>query len=260
MPLIDPARLQTLLGPATGRFDVDSLETCESTSTLLLQRAANGSPSGSVLVADRQTAGRGRRGRTWLSEPESSLTFSLFWRFDGPAASLAGLSLAVGVAVAKALEALGARNIGLKWPNDVLIDDRKLAGILVELVSERRGTSAVIGIGLNLATPQGDFSLDAVGLDAALPAVPDRHLILARLLIALAETLDRFAAGRFAALQLAWQSRHAWQGRPVRLLQDADAEIRGTCLGADEDGALLIETPGGVRRFLSGDVSLRTAP
>ncbi len=260
MPLIDPARLQTLLGPATGRFDVDSLDSCDSTSTLLMQRAAGGTPSGSVLVADRQTAGRGRRGRTWLSEPESSLTFSLLWRFDGPAVSLAGLSLGVGVAVAKGLEALGAANVGLKWPNDVLLDDRKLAGVLVELVSERRGTSAVIGIGLNLAAPNGDFALDAGGLDAALAVIPDRHIILAQLLIALADTLDRFAAGRFAALQLAWQSRHAWQGCPVRLLQDAEDEIRGTCLGADEDGALLIDTPSGVRRFLSGDVSLRTAP
>lgn len=257
MPLIDPAHLKTLLGPVTVRFDVDCLNTCDSTSSTLMQRAASGAPSGAVLVADRQTAGRGRRGRTWLSAPEASLTFSLLWRFSGPVSSLAGLSLAVGVAVAKALEALGTRGVGLKWPNDVLLNDAKLAGILVDLLTERRGTAAVIGIGLNLGAPAEEFSLPAAGLDDALDPVPDRHAILAQMLIALAEILDRFALGGFATLQLEWQSRHAWQGRAARLLQDDGSEIAGICLGADEDGALLIETATGMRRFLSGDVSLR---
>lgn len=260
MPLIDPAHLKTLLGPVAVRFDVDSVETCDSTSSVLMQRAASGAPSGSVLVADCQTAGRGRRGRTWLSAPEASLTFSLLWRFGGPVSSLAGLSLAVGVAVAQALEALGAQGVGLKWPNDVLLYDAKLAGILVELISERRGVSTVIGIGLNLRAPAAEFSLPAAGLALALPDLPDRHAVLARLLVALAAALDRFAAGGFAALQPEWQDRHAWQHRPVRLMQDAGEEISGICLGADEDGALLIRTPGGIRRFLSGDVSLRALP
>ena len=102
--LIEPARLRTLLGAAAGRFDVDSLAECESTNTELLARAERGAPSGSVLVADRQTAGRGSRGRTWLASPEASLTFSLLWRFDGGLERMSGLSLAVGLAVVEALE------------------------------------------------------------------------------------------------------------------------------------------------------------
>ena len=102
--LIEPARLRTLLGAAAGRFDVDSLAECESTNTELLARAERGAPSGSVLVADRQTAGRGSRGRTWLASPEASLTFSLLWRFDGGLERMSGLSLAVGLAVVEAVK------------------------------------------------------------------------------------------------------------------------------------------------------------
>lgn len=259
MSLIDPAHLQTLLGPVTGRFDVDSVELCDSTNSELLRRAESGAPSGSVLVADRQTAGRGRRGRRWFATPDSALMFSLLWRFPGQAGRLAGLSLAIGVAVAQALEALGVRDVGLKWPNDVLLGDGKLAGILVELSAERRDTLAVIGIGLNLAAPDEPLPQAASGLADALTVIPDRHVVLAQLLIALASVLDRFANGGFAALQGAWQGRHAWQGKPVRILLDGQREICGGCLGADEDGALLIETSAGTERFLSGDLSLRPA-
>lgn len=113
---IDPAQLKLRLAAAGDRFAVEALPECLSTSTLLLERARQGAPSGALLVADRQTAGRGRRGRSWLSSPEASLTFSLLWRFECPVAQLAGLSLAVGVAVARALEASGVASIELKWP------------------------------------------------------------------------------------------------------------------------------------------------
>lgn len=261
MPLIDPVRIPLILGPLASRFDVDSLEACDSTNSELARRAALGAPAGTVLVAERQSAGRGRRGRSWLSSPEKSLTFSLLWRFSGPAIRLSGLSLALGVAVAEALEALGATGIQLKWPNDVLLEKdgsfAKLAGILVELSSDRRGTQAVIGIGLNLEPPIGDFPQPVAGLSQDLATLPDRHEILAGLLGALARVLECFDLGGFAALQPDWQRRHAWQGRPVRLLQDEIVESEGICLGADADGALLIETPVCIERFLAGDVSLR---
>src|SRR5574343_282957 len=111
MPLIDPARIKPLLGTLAGRFDLDSLDTCDSTSSELLRRADRGAPGGTVLVADEQTAGRGRRGRAWLSAPADSLTFSLLWRFTGDPLRLSGLSLAVGVALARALERLGAQGV-----------------------------------------------------------------------------------------------------------------------------------------------------
>lgn len=263
MASIDPVLLKSRLGELAGRFDVDALDECDSTSSELLRRAERGAPAGTVIVADRQRAGRGRRGRQWLSAPEDSLTFSLLWRFSGAAMRLSGLSLAVGVAVAKGLESLGAHGARLKWPNDVLLEQEgefaKLAGILIELASDRRGTQAVIGIGLNLRAPTVELPQPAAGLDEAIRVLPDRHTLLAALLTALADVLQRFEEGGFAALQSEWQARHAWQGLPVRLIEDGVEEGAGICLGADSDGALLVETPVCIKRFLSGDVSLRRA-
>ena len=271
-PLIDPARLQTLLGGISGRFDVDALIDCDSTSSLLLDRASQGAPAGSVIVADRQSGGRGRRGRRWVSSPESGLTFSLLWRFDAGIDRLAGLSLAVGVAVARALETCGATGIALKWPNDILHVDQgrhaKLGGILVELQSEQRSMLAVIGIGLNLQLPPASapgcdsasaFAHPAAALAQALSPLPDRHELLAQVLIELAAVLDRFSTGGFAALRAEWLARNAWQDRAVRLLRDGVLEKEGICRGADADGALLIETAAGLERCLSGDLSLRAA-
>jgi BirA family biotin operon repressor/biotin-[acetyl-CoA-carboxylase] ligase len=260
--LIDPARLQALLGPACGRFDVDALAECESTSSLLLDRASHGAPAGSVVVADRQSAGRGRRGRSWLSSPETSLTFSLLWRFEGGVDRLAGLSLAVGVALARALAACGASSINLKWPNDLLFDDAKLGGILVELQGERSSMLAVIGIGLNLDLPieeaaTGMFAQPAASLSQTVSPLPDRHELLAKILNELALVLDGFSQRGFSALRDEWQTRHAWQNRPVRLLRDGVIEKEGICRGADVDGALLVETSAGLERCLSGDLSLR---
>ena len=260
--LIDPIRLQSMLGNASGRFDVDSLAECQSTNTLLLERAEQGAPAGSVIVADRQTAGRGSRGRRWLASPESSLTFSVLWRFGSGVEKLSGLSLAVGVAVASALEACGAKGIALKWPNDILHRDAKLGGILVELQNEPDSALAVIGIGLNLRLPEtiGDnqhFALPPAALEKILSPLPERHALLAQLLIELANVFDRFTKSGFTAVRDQWQTRNAWQNRPIHLLRDGQVEKTGLCLGADADGALLVQTTAGVERCLSGDLSLR---
>lgn len=262
--LIDPVRLQTLLGEARGRFDVDAIAECESTNTLLLDRAALGAPSGSVIVTDRQTAGRGSRGRQWLASPEASLTFSVLWDFSGGIERLSGLSLAVGVAVIHALEAVGATGITLKWPNDILYDDAKLGGILIELQSTAESAQAVIGIGLNLSLPESitdehGFALAPAALDEILIPLPERQLLFAQLLIELAHVFDRFASGGFAVLRDQWQKRHAWQDKPVRLLRDGNVEKEGICRGADINGALLVQTESGIERCLSGDLSLRAA-
>lgn len=260
--LIDPLYLPSLLGAARGRFAVDSIAECESTNTLLLERAEHGAPAGSVIVAQRQTAGRGSRGRSWLAAPEASLTFSVLWRFAGGIERLSGLSLAVGVAVVQGLEACGAAGIGLKWPNDIVNDDGKLGGILVELQNDADSALAVIGIGLNLrlapsiAAGEG-FALPPVALDSIVEPLPERHALLAQLLIKLAGVFDRFASGGFAVLRDEWQARHAWHDRPVRVLRDGRLEMEGLCRGADSDGALLLQTAAGLERCLSGDVSLR---
>jgi BirA family biotin operon repressor/biotin-[acetyl-CoA-carboxylase] ligase len=259
MALIDPVMLKTRLGALAGRFDVDALDECDSTNSELMRRAERGAPSGTVIVADRQRAGRGRRGRSWLSSPETSLTFSLFWRFPGNASRLSGLSLAVGVGLARALNGLGGAGIRLKWPNDVLLarpgEFAKLAGILIELSSDRRGTQAIVGIGLNLAAPAEDLPQPAAGLAEA-GVVADRHQVLAAILAELAGVHEVFAARGFAALREDWQRFHAWQGLSVQILGEG-AAVQGSCLGVDDDGSLLLDTAQGVERIFSGDVSLR---
>ncbi|MEF8700234.1 MAG: biotin--[acetyl-CoA-carboxylase] ligase [Candidatus Accumulibacter sp. UW26] len=260
--LIDPHRLASLLGEASGRFTIEALAECGSTSTLLGERARHGAASGSLLVADRQTGGRGRRGRHWLSTRDSGLTFSLLWRFAADVSQLAGLSLAVGIAVARALEHLGVPGVGLKWPNDILLDGGKVGGILVELEAAPGAMLAVIGIGLNLQLPpagEDEFLHRPAALSQALSSAPDRHRLLAQILIDLAAVLDRFVEGGFSVLRNDWQGHHAWQDRPVRLLDGDRIDRHGVCLGADDDGALLLRTPAGIERCLSGDLSLRAA-
>lgn len=260
MPLVDPLRLAPLLGLWAGRFDVDALAECDSTSSEVLRRAEAGAPAGLVVVADRQTAGRGRRGRVWHAEPEDALTFSLLWRIEGPPARLAGLSLAVGLALVQALERLGFHALGLKWPNDVLGlcsgGWAKLAGVLVELSSGPRGTQVVIGIGINLRAPRATLDQAVAGL-ADLGPVPDRHAVLAALLASLGEVLAHFARQGFAPLRPAWEARHAWAGQSVRVSFDAGRELTGSCVGVDLDGSLLLSCPEGLRRVVAGDVSLR---
>lgn len=261
MTLIDPVLLKARLGARSGRFDVLALAACDSTSSELLRCAERGAPAGTVIVSDQQSAGRGRRGRQWLSAPEASLTFSLLWRFNGPPTRLSGLSLAVGVGLARGLESLGAQGVCLKWPNDVLLrrgdDYAKLAGILIELSSDRRGTQAVIGIGINLQCPMEELPQPAAGLNEALTVMPERHEVLAAILVALADALEIFTVDGFFALKIDWQARHAWQGLPIQLLADEATPLLGRCLGADDDGALLLETESGTQRIFSGDVSLR---
>lgn len=260
--LIDPSRLSTLLADVSGRFHVVALAECASTNTVLLQLAEDGAPSGTVVITDRQTAGRGSRGRTWMASPESSLTFSVLWDFPGGLERLSGLSLAVGVAVVQALGHCGATGVQLKWPNDILYGHAKLGGILVELHTDEHAAKAIIGIGLNLRLPEsiGEPSvaaLPAAALEQIVAELPERHLLFSHLLRTLAETFDRFAVGGFAAVRADWHASNAWQDRPVRLLREGRVDKEGVCAGADVDGALLVRTAAGVERCISGDVSLR---
>lgn len=228
-----------------------------STNADLLARAAG--LAGPVLLAcEEQTAGRGRAGRSWLSAPGASLTFSLAWNFAGPAHRLAGLPLAVGVALAEVLAALDVR-VQLKWPNDLLKDGSKLAGILIETQAAPGGGSwAVIGIGLNLAMP--DELETAIGRPVAAAtwlSRMDRNLLLARLLDALAQMAAEFEARGFAPFSARWNRLHAWQGHPVCVIDGGAVLQEGLAAGVDESGQLLLDTASGRVAIVAGDVSLR---
>jgi BirA family transcriptional regulator, biotin operon repressor / biotin---[acetyl-CoA-carboxylase] ligase len=243
------------LGALAPRFDVDVLAECDSTNARLLARAEADAPSGTVVVTERQTAGRGRMGRAWYSDQSASLTFSLLWRLP-PGTALGGLSLAVGVAVAEALRDLGVAQVALKWPNDILRDGRKLGGILIELASGS-ASAAVIGIGVNVRLPSG-LPDEVRQSAAALECDVDRNALLARLLGSLHGVLHDFAGGGFAAIRQRWLGLNAHAGATVRIVSAFVPPVDGRCLGVDNDGALLLETATGMRRIISGDVSLRT--
>jgi len=253
------AAIAAKLGDSVRRFDIDLLPSCDSTNAVLLSRAEAGAPSGTVVIAAEQTAGRGRRGRSWFASPGDSLTFSLLWRF-APGTAPAGLSLAVGLAVARALAKLGGDETALKWPNDILRDGGKLGGILVELVPGAPH-AAVIGIGINLHLPAG-MPEDLRGSSAALCAAgetADENSLYAALLTELLAVLETFAARGFAALRPEWLARHAFQDADVSLSSDFGTPRLGICRGVDTDGGLLLEIDGRVERILSGEISLRPA-
>jgi BirA family transcriptional regulator, biotin operon repressor / biotin---[acetyl-CoA-carboxylase] ligase len=259
---LDRGAIEHALGRHGALIHLDLIDECDSTSVLLAQRASAGAASGTVITCELQRAGRGRRGASWYSGLGTSLTFSLLWRFERGAAPIGGLPLAVGVACVRALESAGALGIGLKWPNDLLIGDAKLGGVLVEAASDASGPVVAIGVGINVRLPdQAHVAITRplTDLAAAGASIPSRNLLLARLLAALAEALPVFAQQGFAAFRQEWLQRHAYQGHPVRVLAPARRTVEGVAAGVEEDGSLVVETAGGVERFHSADVSLRPA-
>lgn len=257
---LDADAVRTRLATLAPAFDVVVVRECASTNTEMMETPPPDDGRIHVLAADLQTAGRGRRGRQWLSWEGASLNFSAMWRFAPAAPVPAGLSLVAGIAVAATLEKLGIVGVQLKWPNDILVHGAKVAGILVELVPGRdRTPAAVVGIGINLQLPPGASIPDqaqVTDLASHLGEFPDRNLLLASLLVELRALFETYATAGFPALRGAWEQRNAHANLPVTVAGEG-AGLRGTCAGVDEDGALLLRTGTGTVRILSGEVSLR---
>lgn len=252
------------LAAATMRgFALQLHETVESTNSLLLAQAQQGQAHKSVLAAEWQSGGRGRRGRTWFSPLGGGLTFSLLWRFNRPLTALSGLSLAIGVALARGLAAVGVAGVGLKWPNDVMVDGGKLAGILIETHGDMlSAATAVIGVGINVhawAEPLGPTDYPVAAADQSLPGGCDRNDLLIALLAELDSVLKTFDGQGFAPFRDEWQALHVWQGQPVRVLTGGTVSCEGIALGVDEAGVLQVASAEGVRPIHSGEVSLRAA-
>lgn len=243
-------------------FDVHVVDVTASTNADLMAAAAQ-LPSGRVLVAELQTAGRGRRGRAWHALVGGSLTFSLLWKFAGGAGSLSGLSLVVGLAVARALERCGAVGVMLKWPNDLLAPCTdgwaKLGGILIEIAGPSNGPShAVIGIGLNLRLGSGAARIDQPATDlASLGADQSRNRLLAFLLEELLATLRVFESTGFAPFMQEWNQRHAFHGRHVRIAGENMVPIDGIATAVSASGALEVNTVNGIVEVHGGELSLR---
>jgi BirA family biotin operon repressor/biotin-[acetyl-CoA-carboxylase] ligase len=252
--------------PAVAPIAIEVVDQIESTSNELTRRSQRRDIHGMLLAAEWQTAGRGRRGRSWTAVAGGSLTFSLGWRFEQGAGFLAGLSLAVGVAVVRALEAEGFRDVALKWPNDLVHRHHKLGGILIDLNGDALGPSVVvIGVGINVRLPasvRAEIPVPATDLTSVatrrmLPV--DRNRVLARLVDELSATLAQYATEGFAPFAAEWQHRHAYQGKMVKLLLPDGATVTGKVAGVDASGALVLADGPRRARFLSGEISLRRA-
>ncbi|MDG0023571.1 biotin--[acetyl-CoA-carboxylase] ligase [Trinickia sp. Y13] len=271
---------------AAGAIAADALEIVDETAStnsdlmarmkaLPRERTAWGVHA--VRAAYRQTAGRGRQGRSWRTTPGHALTFSLACVLPQPLAGLAGLSLATGVAVVESLARLApaeAKRFALKWPNDVLLDGGKLAGILIETAwSTDTASAVVIGVGINVRRDEAlEAELDAAAAKvpaqtratqpAALSqALPNANLTdtLAVVVKALTDMIERFGTQGFAAFVDRWNARHAYANREVVLLDKGVELARGIATGVDGSGQLLLSTSTGVQTIATGDVSLRLA-
>jgi BirA family transcriptional regulator, biotin operon repressor / biotin---[acetyl-CoA-carboxylase] ligase len=240
------------------RFRIAALATVDSTNEEARRRAAQGAADGTVVWAERQEAGRGRQGRCWES-PAGNLYCSILLRPDCAPAAAAQLAFVTGVAVAAAVaEAVPpARAVTCKWPNDVLVDGRKIAGILVEsaAVGGDRVAWVIVGVGLNVTwSPDGGDSLYP-GTSLAAAGAPDVDLLslLARFLGHFANAIDTWTEGGFAPVRTAWLARAHGLGRPLSA-RFGESRIDGTFLDLDTDGALILDAADGRRRVVAGDV------
>lgn len=265
--LLDPDEIVHACGEYAPWFHVQVMAQVDSTNRYLMQESARGVAHGTCVAAQIQTAGRGRRGRTWVSQLGGSLTFSLLWRFQCGAAGLSGLSLVVGLALVRALHELGLTEVQLKWPNDLLVNHQsqwhKLGGILIELQGDMEGPSAaVIGIGLNLEVEPGmrlNIDQPVSGLNALNGQSLDPNLLLGHCLSQLAVHLNQFAEHGFAYFQPAWTHYHAFHQQAVNLHLANGQVVPGQVLGVAEEGSLVVETATGQQRFNAGEISVRSA-
>lgn len=238
------------VAPRLPGFTVEVVAEVDSTNSELMRRARAGRTEPVLLVAERQSAGRGRLGRSWNSKQGDSLMFSL--GLPLAPADWSGLSLAVGVSLAESLDA----RLKLKWPNDLWLDDRKLAGILIETAAIGEGGQAryaVIGVGINLAEPPAaGLSVPTAWLRELLPGCQPGAVLL-RVAVPMLNAIQVFERDGFAAFKARFDVRDALRGRAV-VLGDGTA---GSALGTTGLGALRVQTPGGITVVSSSEVSVR---
>lgn len=263
--LLDAGRIRAALSDECARklHRLEVLFEVDSTNARLLGSAPPPEGRADVCLSELQHAGRGRRGRRWIAPFGDSIAMSLGWTFRDAARADPSLSLAVGVAISRALGRTGARGIRLKWPNDVWFSDRKVGGVLLELRAEASGAAqVVIGVGLNVSLSAEarreieQSGVRAAALTDACPRATSRNRLVAALLDELLSMLGQFEREGFAPFREAWMALDALRGRPARVLAGADA-ICGTPRGVDAAGALLLESADRLQRFVSGEVSLR---
>ena len=237
------------------------LDTIPSTNNWLLDQLSTGLDSGTVCMAEHQTAGRGTKGRQWLSPYGANLYLSLYWNFDCGPMELSGLSLAIAAITSKTLAHAGAKEIKIKWPNDFYTPKGKLGGILIDMVAEMTGPShAVIGMGLNIDMPaenHADINQTIACLrDTGVANTLNRNQLAARVISAMIEGCIQYSREGFAAFSEDWQSRDMVIGQQVRLT-NGNRTVTGKACGVNDMGAIELQTESGQQTFSSGEITLR---
>ena len=256
LTLLDPLAIRER-APACD-WSVLVFDSIDSTNAEALRAIERGQAAPFLVLAERQTAGRGRRGRKWASPFAENIYYSLVLRIEGGMRQLEGLSLVVGLAVMQALRELGIPAAGLKWPNDVLVGQKKIAGILLELVGDPADVChVVLGVGINVnmqMTDEVDQQWTSMRLESG--KAFDRNNLVAVLGEKLQAYLNRHQIGGFSAIQAEWEQNHLWQGRAVSLIAGVN-QIDGEVLGIDSQGALRLKVDGVEKVFSGGELSLR---
>ncbi len=234
----------------------------DSTNSWLLEQADPEAPCGTVCLSEQQTAGRGRRGRSWISPFGSNIYLSILWRYALAPVQLSGLSLAAGLAVVRALAQLGIRGMGLKWPNDVIADGRKLAGLLLEVMGEADGPSlVVVGVGVNVRMSERQGAdIDQPWIDVArLGGAQDcsRNRLAALLIENLVMMLRAFETQGLKPLLDEWRRYDLLHGKRVTLISGGRS-VEGIHRGVDAQGALLLAQGDAIRAYHAGEISLRS--
>jgi BirA family biotin operon repressor/biotin-[acetyl-CoA-carboxylase] ligase len=255
-----------MIRPGKREYNLEVIAEIDSTNSELLRRSAPARGQATVLRAERQTAGRGRRGRSWLAVPGEVLCLSVGWTFSPIPQDLSALTLTTGVCIAHALARLGVRGVALKWPNDLIAGNRKLGGILIETRMESNdAVYAVIGVGMNLAlTDSSRAAIHALGTqpvdvrELADPCSNDLapNIVAAHMIESMIEGAAEFARVGFREFFESWTRLDSLRGAPI-VVQHGTEKTRGIARGIDLSGALLVETPRALERFISGDVSVR---
>jgi BirA family biotin operon repressor/biotin-[acetyl-CoA-carboxylase] ligase len=242
---------------------IELFQSLDSTNKYLQEQAEKSDCSGSVVLAERQTSGRGRRGKTWVSPFAANIYMSILWDFEQGAQALEGLSLAIGVAVRRALIEMGLEDVRLKWPNDIYIGNKKLGGILLEMIGDPAGhCSVVIGVGINVSMPASiAVNIDQPWTDCSSESdAPIARSRLAALLIDnIFDILNDFESLGFAGYRDEWQEADAFKGLQGTISTPRDS-VSGTVIGVDNSGAVQLKLMSGeVKSFIGGELSLRLA-
>lgn len=256
LTLLDPAQINE--HSSFDHWPVQVFDSLDSTNAEALRAVERGEAAPFLMLAERQTAGRGRRGRKWVSPFAENVYYSLVLRIDGGMRQLEGLSLVVGLAVMQTLRDLGIETAGLKWPNDVLVGEKKIAGILLELVGDPADVChVVLGVGINVNMREAhevDQQWTSMHLETG--RAFDRNRLVAHLSGVLREYLMRHQSEGFSVLQAQWEQGHLWQGRSVSLIAGVN-RIDGVVAGIDAQGALRLKVDGVEKIFSGGELSLR---